>query len=467
MSVGCVAFAGSCLGLMLIAAEGLLQGQAPVPVRATVQPPTQTQVRTDTQAAIKQYCVTCHNERLKTAGLVLDPTAVARPGDDAETWEKVLRQLRAGTMPPPGGPRPPPVFYANAAAYLGRELEANAAARPDPGTLPLAHRLTRTEYGNAIRDLLALPNLPRELDYATLLPADNASSGFDNLADTLFVSPASMERYLAAARKISRVAVGDPAMAALVNTHVTPVRQPQEARNEALPFGTRGGLAIDGYFPLSGDYEFDVRTTAARDTHQMEIAIDGVRKAVTNISIETGSRADDDGTVPHQGKFQFSMPAGPHHVSVAFVERSEALSEAVVRPPGRSRGALPSVVSVIISGPFGATGPGDTPSRRRLFVCRPLTAAEEPACADRILTTLLRRAYRRAITGDDLRPMRRFRTRLPNSPLSYRGAILNVCWCVRVRVFLRRGKELSADHPFQLGSVPAAAARSHSPATDA
>ena len=160
---------------------------------------------------LAKYCTTCHSERLKTAGLVLDPAGVARPGDQSETWEKVLRQLRAGTMPPPGAARPPQAFYTRAAGYLARELEASAAARPNPGSLPLAHRLTRTEYANVIRDLLALPDLPKELDYATLLPADNASSGFDNLADTLFVSPATMERYLAAALKISRVAVGDPA----------------------------------------------------------------------------------------------------------------------------------------------------------------------------------------------------------------------------------------------------------------
>ena len=424
-----ITLAGVCLGLLLSTIEGLSQDQDTPPVRAalqaTVQPPAQSpaqppaqpppqapaqaQVRAETQAAITQYCVTCHNDRLKTAGLVLDPAGVTHPGDDAETWERVLRQLRAGTMPPPSVRRPPPTFYRSASTYLARELEASAAARPNPGALPLAHRLTRTEYGNAVRDLLALPDLPKELDYTTLLPADNVSSGFDNLADTLFVSPATMERYLAAARKIGRVAVGDPAMGALVNMHVTPVRQPQEARNEALPFGTRGGVSIDGYFPLSGEYDFEIRTaTASRDTHQLDVTIDGERKAVTNISIAGGSLADDDGTTPNQRKFRFAVPAGPHTVGVAFVERSEALSEAPLRPPGRSRGELPSVVSVVISGPFSPTGPGDTPSRRRLFVCRPATAADEPACADRILTTLLRRAYRRSISADDLRPVRRF-----------------------------------------------------------
>ena len=363
--------------------------------------------RAETQAAITKYCTTCHNERLKTAGLALDPAAIARPGDQSETWEKVLRQLRAGTMPPPGAVRPPQAFYTRAAAYLAHELEASAAARPNPGSLPLAHRLTRTEYGNVIRDLLALPDLPKELDYATLLPADNASSGFDNLADTLFVSPATMERYLAAARKISRAAVGDPDMGALVNTHITPVRQPQDGRNEELPFGTRGGLAIDGYFPLDGEYEFKVETAGVGgDVHQLEISIDGERKAITNVFRRPRVPAGDD--APNQGDFRFAVSAGPRSVGVAFLERSEAQSEAPLRPPGRNRGALPSVVSVTITGPFNATGPGDTPSRRRLFVCRPTSAGDESACADRILTTLLRRAYRRNVAADDLRRVRSF-----------------------------------------------------------
>src|SRR4029077_20155330 len=219
----------------------------------------------------------------------LDPVGVAHPGDQSETWEKVLRQLRAGTMPPPGAARPPQAFYTGATAYLARELEASAAASPNPGSLPLAHPLTRTEYGNVIRDLLALPDLPKELDYATLLPADNASSGFDKLADTLFVSPATMERYLAAAGKISRAAVGDPDIGVLVNTHITPVRQPQDGRNEDLPFGTRGGLEIDGYFPLDGEYEFKVQTAGVSgDVHQLEVSIDGERKVITKVSRRPG-----------------------------------------------------------------------------------------------------------------------------------------------------------------------------------
>jgi mono/diheme cytochrome c family protein len=403
-----IALAGLGWGLFVAHSQGFSQNapnaRAATPAATTENTPD---ARADTQAAIAKYCTTCHSERLKTAGLVLDPAGVARPGDHSETWEKVLRQLRAGTMPPPGAPRPPQALYARAAGYLARELEASAAARPNPGSLPLAHRLTRTEYANAIRDLLALPDLPRELDYTTLLPADNASSGFDNLADTLFVSPATMERYLAAALKISRVAVGDPDMGALVNTHITPVRQPQDHRNEALPFGTRGGLQIDGYFPLNAEYELTVETDGAgADVHQLEISIDGERKAIANVARRPGVPGGGDAGNP--GVFRFAVAAGPRSVGVTFVERSEALSEAPLRLPGRSRGTLPSVVSVTITGPFNATGSGDTPSRRRLFVCIPASADQESACADRILTTLLRRAYRRNVTADDLGRVRRF-----------------------------------------------------------
>jgi hypothetical protein len=406
-----IAFAGLGWGLVIAHSQGFSQNtpntRAETPVTVTEKP---LDVRADTQATLAKYCATCHSERLKTAGLVIDPTGVAHPGDQSETWEKVLRQLRAGTMPPPGAPRPPQAFYARATGYLARELETSAAARPNPGSLPLAHRLTRTEYANVIRDLLALPDLPKEFDYTTLLPADNASSGFDNLADTLFVSPAAMERYLAAALKISRVAVGDLDMGALVNTHITPVRQSQEGRNEALPFGTRGGLLIDGYFPLDAEYEFKVETAGlGADVHQLEISIDGERKAITNVSRRPGVPAGDDGVVPNnQGTFRFAVPAGARRVGVTFVERSEAMSESPLRPPGRNRGALPSVVSTTITGPFNATGPGDTPTRRRLFVCRPTSADQESACADRILKTLLRRAYRRNVTSDDLRRVRQF-----------------------------------------------------------
>src|SRR5437773_6331826 len=161
-------------------------------------------------AVFNQYCVTCHNSRTKTAGLVIDPAELSRVGANAELWEKVVRKLRSSAMPPAGAPRPDRSAYDSVTAFLETELDRVAMAKPHPGALPLLHRLSRTEYQNAIRDLLALEHLPKELDYSLLLPSDNISSGFDNIADLLFISPTAMERYLDAARKISRLAVGDP-----------------------------------------------------------------------------------------------------------------------------------------------------------------------------------------------------------------------------------------------------------------
>lgn len=382
-------------GLLCVVSRGLSQAPA-------------QDARTETEATLRRYCITCHNEKLKTAGLVLDPAAVSHVASDAETWERVLRQLRGSTMPPPGAPRPDAGVYTRVAAYLSGELEAASAAKPYPGELSPVHRLSRTEYRNAIRDLLALGDLPKEMDYQTLLPADNNSSGFDNLADTLFVSPVAMERYMEAARKISRLAVGDPNIGTLVNIHLTPVRQPQDARNEDLPYGTRGGVALQGYFPLDGEYEFQVQIAGAqRDAHQLEITIDGERKGLVRV-VAAGRNDPDAPAASNAANFRFPVQAGPRQVGVAFIERSEALAESELRPPGRSRGALPNVVSVTINGPYKATGPGDTPSRRRIFVCKPAGVADDPACAKRVLSTLARRAYRRNLTDADLKPLMDF-----------------------------------------------------------
>lgn len=360
-----------------------------------------------TAATLNRYCVTCHNPQLKTAGLVIDPARIDHMDTSAEMWEDVLGKLRSGAMPPPGVPRPEPAVYKRISEYLTRQLAANAAAHPNPGGVLPVHRLTRTEYKNSIRDLLALSDLPKEMDYTTLLPADNVSSGFDNLADTLFVSPVAMERYLDAAGKISRLAVGDPDIGLLVNVHQTAVRQTQEARDEQLPFGTRGGLAVHSYFPLDGEYEFQVAVAGLqRDAHELELTIDGNREAMVSL---TGRRGDDDDpSSPGNRKFRAAVKAGPRTIGVAFIERSAALSESFLRPPGRTRGALPSIVSVTITGPYNATGPGDTPSRHRIFTCRPNDAAEEPACAKQIVSALMRRAYRRPVTDADLAPAMKF-----------------------------------------------------------
>ncbi len=365
--------------------------------------------RTEAVATLNRYCVTCHNAKLKTAGLVIDPSRLDHLESSAELWEDVLGKLRSSAMPPPGLPRPEAAVYKRVSEYLIAQLAANAAAHPDPGSVTPVHRLTRTEYRNSIRDLLALSDLPKEMDYTTLLPADNVSSGFDNLADTLFVSPVTMERYLDAARKISALAVGDRDMGLLVNVYQTSVRQPQERREEELPFGTRGGLAIHSYFPLDGEYEFQIALAGLqRDPHELELSIDGERKGLVSA---TGRRGDDeDPSSAAKQKFRALVKAGPRTIDVAFIERSEALSESFLRPPGRTRGPLPSVASVTITGPYNASGSADTPSRRRIFTCRPRTAAEEPACAKEIVSTLMRRAYRRPVTDADLAPAMKFYT---------------------------------------------------------
>lgn len=356
--------------------------------------------RAETEATLRQYCVTCHNAGLNMGGLALDPADVVEVGSHAETFEKVLRQLRGATMPPPGQPRPEAAVYRRVSEYLIRELETAAATEPNPGELSAAHRLTRTEYRNAVRDLLALGDLPKEMDFDLLLPADNVSSGFDNLADTLFVSPVTLERYMNAARKISRIAVGDLEMGTLVNVFTTSLREPQEARNPKLPFGTQGGVALDTYFPLDGEYDFEVEIgQALPEPHQLEITIDGRRHELVPLE---GARARVGRARRSTKQFRLAIPAGPRTVGVTFLERSQALSEAPLRPPARRRGELPSVARVTIGGPYNITGPGDTPSRRRIFVCRPSGPQDELLCAQRILRNLVRQAYRRPASEADV-----------------------------------------------------------------
>ncbi len=364
-----------------------------------------------------QYCVTCHNSRLKTAGLVIDPAEAAHAGTNPQQWEKVVRKLRSASMPPAGSPRPSAAIYNAVATYLETELDHAAAAKPNAGTLPLLHRLTRTEYQNAVRDLLALDALPKEMDISLLLPADNVSSGFDNIADLLFVSPATMERYLDAARKISRLAVGDPEMPVMVNIHRLSPEQLQEERVEELSFGTRGGLAVRSYFPVDADYNFKVDVAgAARDAHQIEITIDGERMQLIPIGGNAGGgrgrggRGGRGGAADAPTEFRIPVKAGSRLVGVTFIERNQARDEETLRPRMRARGTLPALASVTISGPYNVKGPGDASARKRIFVCKPTSASDELGCAKRILTTLTRRAYRRPSTDADVQRLLPFYT---------------------------------------------------------
>ena len=393
-------------------------------------------------ATINKYCVTCHNDRLKTGGLSLAGVDVEHPSAKAETWEKVIRKLRTNAMPPPNAPRPDRATYNALGAYLETAIDRDALAAPHPGKLALVHRLSRTEYQNAVRDLLAIDALPQEIDYPLLLPPDNSSSGFDNIADLLFMSPAIMERYLDAAEKISRLAIGDPASPVMVNRYRMGAEQWQGARVAELPWGTRGGLAVKSDFPADGEYVVRVQLAVPpAEPHQLEITVDGERMQLVTVGGSargrgrgraaspsasagtTASATNSDGTLrapqqrtgePDPDKpfdIRLSITAGPHLVGVTFIERDEVRDEATLRPRMRGRGSEPALSLVTISGPYGAKTPADSPSRRRVFVCSPSPRssqeieASEAGCTRRILLALTRRAYRRPTVDADIKDL--------------------------------------------------------------
>jgi mono/diheme cytochrome c family protein len=388
------------LGILL--GTGTLAGQ-----------PTQPDAFPVATQTITKYCTGCHNARLKTGGLALDPATLSNPGANAETWEAVVRKLQARLMPPPGMPRPDETAYNTVRSYLEARLDAAEKAAPNPGKVPPFHRLTRTEYQNAIRDLLGLDHLPKEIDYTSLLPPDNTSSGFDNLADLLFISPAAMESYVNAARKISRLAVGDPTAPVMVNLYSMSPELPQEERVDGLPFGTRGGLAVDSYFPLDAEYALKVDLAgSSRDSQQVDVTIDGERvKLMTIDRPQGGGRGGRGGRGAGESKpmeFRVRIKAGPHRLGVAFLQHDEAWDEATLRPRMRSRGTETAIASLTVSGPYESTGPGDTPSRERIFVCHPGSAAEEQPCARKILLSLARHAWRRPVTESDIQDLMHF-----------------------------------------------------------
>jgi mono/diheme cytochrome c family protein len=378
------------------------------------------------------YCVTCHNSRLKTAGVALDAIDVAKVPEGAEVWEKVVRKLRAGAMPPPGRPRPDQATYDAFASYLETSLDRSAEARPNPGRTETFHRLNRSEYQNAIRDLLAV-----DVDVSALLPADAADEhGFDNMAGVLSVSPALLERYISVARTISRRALGLPPGLA-IETYTVPLNLMQDDRvSEELPFGSRGGLAVRHNFPVDGEYAIKIRLQTnyvgyARgldEAHRIELRLDGVR--VREFPIGGGAPgspapASYEGNIfgaPEWENYmqhadeglevRIPVKAGPHVVAVAFPR--ELWHPEGVLQPRQSGFALainadpdgnPALGGIDIAGPYAVSGPGDTPSRRRILSCVPKTAAAEEACAKQILTKLARRAYRRTVTDADLQTL--------------------------------------------------------------
>jgi mono/diheme cytochrome c family protein len=387
---------------------------------------TTRQALTSARAILDQHCVSCHGGASPQAGLALDKLDPARVEGDAEKWEKVIAKLGARAMPPAGRPRPDEATYERLVASLATPLDAAAAARPDPGRTVI-HRLNRVEYVNAIRDLLAL-----DIDGRSLLPADDSGYGFDNIAAVLAVSPALLERYMIAAGKISRLAIGDPAMRPAMQTYSLRTTLVQEDRmGEELPFGTRGGLAVSHYFPVSGDYQFKIRlqrTHASQirglqEPNDIEVRID--RQRVKLFTVGGDGPRDPWSAVPSASFYEQSaddilelrvnVKAGTHLVSVAFPKKG-GLQEGILEPRlsvatyeyAGDRDSAMGVATLQVSGPFGATEAGDTPSRQRIFTCKPASAADEEPCARTILTTLGRRAYRRPLTAADVDTLMKF-----------------------------------------------------------
>ncbi len=365
------------------------------------------------RTAVNDYCVRCHNERTRSGGLAIDLAEIDRPGTNPQTWEKVVRKLRTRTMPPAGVPHPPEATYSSVVAQLELRLDEAARAQPDPGRSEPFRRLNRTEYRNAIRDLLGL-----DVEVADLLPNDDSSFGFDNVS-VAGLSPTLMERYLSAAQKISRLAVGTPLRAPASRVVVLPPDLTQEKHLAGMPYGTRGGVSVHHDFPVSGDYTIRVQLSRDRnenvegltEPHDVEVALDGARLQVFTVSPNRNRFGQyyADEAVDKGLEVRLHVNAGPHVIGATFLEKNAALIETERQPyeshfnMDRHPRVQPAVRSVSIAGPFDATNEAaQRPSRQRIFTCRPTSPSAESACARNILRSLAHRAYRRPVTDADL-----------------------------------------------------------------
>jgi mono/diheme cytochrome c family protein len=403
------------------------------------------------RAVLDQYCVTCHNEKLHTAGLALDTLDVTNPAKNAETWEKVIEKLRAGSMPPAGRPRPDAATYRSVATWLENELDRAWAANPNPGRIGAVHRLNRTEYNNAIRDLFGL-----DIDVKSQLPGDETADGsFDNFADSLSISTAHLERYLSVSRQITRLATGLPPSLPKMERFEIPLHVLQnDQQSEDLPLGSRGGIAVHYNFPVNGEYLIKVRLQRQYQDYikgmgwpqKLDVRLDGSLLKRFTVGGEARGRpaaasyagdgepgfAGDDSwekymQIEGDAGLELRVPveAGPHVVAVYFVRE---LWEAEGLPQPLQRGRViandqvymdyANVGAVQIGGPYAASGSAtETPSRRAIFVCypgqprrprEPGAASEENACATKILSRLAHLAYRRPVTTQDTQTLMAF-----------------------------------------------------------
>jgi mono/diheme cytochrome c family protein len=391
------------------------------------------------RALLDQYCVTCHNQRLKSGNLALDTPDVAKAGAEPEVWERVIRKLRLNAMPPPGRPRPDAARTEAFVSFLKTEIDRAAASSPNPGRVDTFHRLNRAEYKNAVRDLLLV-----DADVASLLPADDSDRhGFDNAASMLSVSPVLIERYLSAAKKISRIAVGMASGGSSRDTYQAIIYEvPDDLSNasDELPFGSRGGVAVRHTFPVDAEYEISVRLrrngydyiVGSAEPHQIEIRVDGKRVESFTVGGDykgTPAPLGFAGNLPgsadweryvttYDEKLKVRVPitAGARVVGVSFVSRSTKPEGIRQKPETVWSQSLtwdnpygnPAVENIKIDGPYNVSGVSDTPSRRRIFICRPAetqgagAAGDESACARKILAQVARRAYRRPVTDAEV-----------------------------------------------------------------
>jgi mono/diheme cytochrome c family protein len=361
------------------------------------------------RAVVGQFCVSCHDGDTARGGLNLEAVVTEDAGRHPEIWEKVVRRLRARQMPPEGKKRPEEGAYASVVSQLETALDRAAAAKPNPGRTDTIRRLTRTEYQNAVRDLLGI-----HIDAAALLPADEASHGFDNVT-VANLTPTLLDRYITASQKISRLAVGSTRRSPDGDTIRVKPDITQEDRADGLPVGTRGGTVVRYTFPQDGEYEIQIRLArdrnehveGLRESHELEVLLD--RERVKSFTVKPPTSDKGHETADAHLKLRVSAKAGPHDLGVTFLKNPSALLETSRQPYNshfnlhRHPRLTPAVYQVSVTGPFGAKGPGDTPSRRRIFVAQPKSPDDEEACAKQILSTLLRRAYRRPVGDADLK----------------------------------------------------------------
>ena len=361
---------------------------------------------------LDRYCVTCHNDRLKTANLSLQGLDLTKVADHPELWEKVIRKLRAGVMPPPDVARPPIDDYEGLRDWLEDEIDRTTMGHVNPGAVVL-HRMNRTEYANAIRDLLDL-----RIDPSTLLPPDDSANGFDNIAGSLTLSPTLLESYATAAARIARMAIGDwqsPTEA----TYLAASDASQNHRLDGMPFGTRGGIVARHHFPADGEYTFSIQNFGVGSFvpgEQLALIIDGERAHVwpyRGVGLAIGMTADGDGTL----KVTVPVRAGSRLVGATFLATNYRPSLDIIRQYDRKSlennsipqlQYYPAIGFVRIQGPFNAQRPTDSPTRRKVLSCRPTSPSQETACATEVLTKLARRAYRRPPTPPELASLRSF-----------------------------------------------------------